>query len=59
MIQIQIRIDPRLRPVLTLFVEAYWWFTTFQISPMAPHAARAVIKRVELRSPSRPNRRLP
>jgi len=55
---IRIHIDPKLRPVLTLFAEAYWWFTTRGLSPLAPHAARAVIRRAELRSPSRPKARL-
>lgn len=58
MIRIHIQVDHRLHSVLALFVEAYWWFTTFRISPMAPHAAKAVIGRAELRSPSRPHRRL-
>lgn len=54
-----IRVDlSGLRPVLDLLAEGYWWFTTFHINPMAPHAAKAVIKRAELRSPSRPHRRL-
>ena len=55
---IRIHIDPKLRPVLTLFAEAYWWFTTRGLSPLAPHAARAVIRRAELRNPSRPKARL-
>jgi len=54
-----IRIDlSGLRPVLVLIAEQYWRFTTLGISPLAPHAAKAVIKRAELRSPSRPNRRI-
>ena len=55
---IRIHIDPQLRSVLNLFVEAYLWFTTYRISPLSPHAAQAIIRRAELRSPSRPNRRL-
>lgn len=55
---IRIHIDPQLRPVLTLFAEFHLWFTTLGISPLSPHAARAVIRRAELRSPSRPKARL-
>lgn len=55
---IRIEIDPKLRPVLNLFAEAYWWFTCIGINPMADHAAKAVIRRAELRSPSRPKARL-
>lgn len=57
MIRIQINLTP-LRPVLNLFAEFHLWFTTYRISPLSPHAARAVIRRAELRSPSRPNRRI-
>lgn len=55
---IRIHIDPKLQSVWALFVEAYLWFTTYRISPLSPHAARAVIRRAELRSPSRPKARL-
>lgn len=55
---IRIHIDPKLQSLLDLFVEAWLWFTTYRISPLSPHAAKAVIRRAELRSPSRPKARL-
>jgi hypothetical protein len=55
---IRIHIDPKLQSVVNLFKEAYWWFTCLGISPLADHAAKAAIRRAELRRPSRPNRRI-
>ena len=55
---IRIQVDPKLQSVVNLFKEAYWWFTCIGINPMADHAAKAVIRRAELRNPSRPKARL-
>ena len=55
---IRIQIDPKLRAVWALFAEAWLWYSTYRISPLSPHAARAIIRRAELRSPSRPKARL-
>jgi len=55
---IRIHIDLRLRSVWALFAEAWLWYSTYRISPLSPHAARAIIRRAELRNPSRPKARL-
>ena len=55
---IRIQIDPKLRAVWALFAEAWLWYSTYRISPLSPHAARAIIRRAELRNPSRPKARL-
>ena len=56
---IRIHIDPKLREVTVLWRLALLAFLTYRLHPSCDYWRYAAIKRAELRSPSRPHRRLP
>lgn len=55
---IRIHIDPKLREIGVLWRLALLSFLTYRLHPAAPYWRYAAIKRAELRSPSRPHRRI-
>ena len=55
---IRIHIDPKLHSWWAVCVECFLRFTTHRLHPAAPYWGKVAIKRAELRSPSRPHRRL-
>lgn len=57
MIRVHVDLSP-LRPVLALLECGLLSLATYRMHPLAPYWRRVILRRAELRSPSRPNRRL-
>lgn len=55
---IRIHIDPKLHSLWAVCVECFLAFRTLGLHRAAPYWGEVAIKRAELRSPSRPHRRL-